>query len=239
MDTRPQRSVRGLGTALTLLLGGQVVLDLLSIAGLTARIAMLNRFIGGGFVSQEEAQMADSRVVAPAIAGLVVFVITLIVWLVWQHHAQDNLVRRGVAGLRFTPGWAVGWWFVPFANLVKPYQTMRELRLASADPEGWREAKGPPVLMLWWLTWIVGNLLASAAFQMSRDATTAQAVKDADLFGVFLSVLSLAAAVLAITIVRSITTALERLRTAVPPPPPPPGDAWVSSLPPRPDPSAG
>ena len=33
----------------------------------------------------------------------------------------------GAGGLRYTPGWAVGWLFVPFANLVVPYFVFTEI----------------------------------------------------------------------------------------------------------------
>ena len=58
-------------------------------------------------------------------------VVTGIVWLVWQHRSQSNLRRQG-CGLAFTPGWAVGWWLIPMANLWKPFQATRELHKASA-----------------------------------------------------------------------------------------------------------
>jgi hypothetical protein len=34
-------------------------------------------------------------------------------------------------GMSVTPGWAIGWFFVPVANLFKPYQAMKETWIAS------------------------------------------------------------------------------------------------------------
>ena len=71
--------------------------------------------------------MGRRLVVAGDVVPSLVSQATVVVWLVWQHHATANLWSRGLPGLRFTPGWVVGWWFVPFANLVLPYLAMREL----------------------------------------------------------------------------------------------------------------
>ena len=45
----------------------------------------------------------------------------------WAFRAHANLHEGAVAGLNFAPGWAVGSFFVPVANLWVPFQAMREL----------------------------------------------------------------------------------------------------------------
>ena len=53
----------------------------------------------------------------------------------------------------FTPGWAVGWNFIPIANLWKPYQAIKEIWVTSAGEHLTRHP--PPWYMLaWWLAWI-------------------------------------------------------------------------------------
>jgi len=37
--------------------------------------------------------------------------------------------------MEYTPGWSVGWFFVPLYNFYKPYRAITELYLAS-DPDG-------------------------------------------------------------------------------------------------------
>ena len=70
----------------------------------------------------------------------------------------------------FSPGWAVGWYFIPFANLWKPYQAMKEIWQASASPEHWESEDRSWLLPLWWTLWIVSNLLSNAAFRLAlRD----------------------------------------------------------------------
>ena len=61
----------------------------------------------------------------------------------------------GSPGLRFTPGWAVGWYFVPIANLWKPYQAMKEIWRASKNPGNWQAETTSGFLGWWWFWWII------------------------------------------------------------------------------------
>jgi hypothetical protein len=106
--------------------------------------------------------------------GLILFGLTYMgVWIacvicycMWVHRAHKNLPALGATGLAYTPGWAVGWYFVPFAQLFKPFGAMKELWKASGSatvsggPEAWKAAPTPGHLPLWFGTWIGANLLA-------------------------------------------------------------------------------
>jgi hypothetical protein len=79
-----------------------------------------------------------------------------IAWLLWQHRAHENLRALGVGGLSYSPGWAVGWWFIPIANLVLPYLVMLELWRAS-EPKGtpgWLRERIAALLPLWWISYL-------------------------------------------------------------------------------------
>ena len=81
--------------------------------------------------------------------------ITAVFILTWIHRANHNARQLGAADMRFTPGWAVAWYFVPIAWFWKPYQVMSEIWRASRHPSYWR---GQPVSLLlpwWWILWIV------------------------------------------------------------------------------------
>ena len=56
---------------------------------------------------------------------------TGIVWLAWLRGAYRNLALVGSKRSRFTPRRAVGYWFMPFVNLVRGYQVMKDLWLRS------------------------------------------------------------------------------------------------------------
>jgi uncharacterized membrane protein YdcZ (DUF606 family) len=69
----------------------------------------------------------DRRQYGFAMAALALILTTSVFWLRWQHRAHSELRDRVNPALEFTPGKAVGVWFIPFANLVLPYRAVREL----------------------------------------------------------------------------------------------------------------
>ncbi len=91
-----------------------------------------------------------------AFLDLGVSVLTGILFLVWLHRVYQNLPVLGAKQLRFTPGSAIGWWFIPFINLVRPYQIVQEAWKASdpnidlTDPYAWHKAPGSPLIGWWW-----------------------------------------------------------------------------------------
>lgn len=108
--------------------------------------------------------------------------IAIILFLVWVHRAATNLRALGQRGLEFTPGWCVGWWFVPFANLVKPLHAMKEIwrasdpdTVGSTDDWSWRAAPVASTMGAWWGAWIVSGILDRVAGKID-DPSTAGAI---------------------------------------------------------------
>jgi len=106
-----------------------------------------------------------------AAVGLLAGVIgigTYVVFLMWMYHAAKNVRAFGQQGLEHSPGWCVGWWFIPIANLFKPYTAMREIWRAS-DPETvgpqakvrWSAAPVGPLLALWWSAHLIHGFVAT------------------------------------------------------------------------------
>jgi hypothetical protein len=149
--------------------------------------------------------------VVEGFAGLGTFVAaigTMITFLMWLHLA----VRQAEAleiDVGVTPGWAVGYWFIPFANLVRPYNAVRSLLTRLGGEALAREAR----VGLWWGMWIVGNVLAQIETRMTMsgglDAPTSS---EAHVVGVFSSLSSVIGAILCIGVVRSIQRALDAKR---------------------------
>jgi hypothetical protein len=127
----------------------------------------------------EEAQANDLRMRAIAMSVVVVLLATFIVFGRWIVVAHRNLPALGAEDLDVQPGWAVGWFFIPFANLWKPYQAMRTLWKASHDGPRWQYGDGHLLLGLWWTLWIVSSVLGSAFFRTTMNATTIPQLIDA------------------------------------------------------------
>jgi hypothetical protein len=128
---------------------------------------------------------AESEDPGQALAGagvglllIVSMVLGTVFFLMWFHRAAANARTFGREGLKFTPGWCVGWWFIPIANLFKPFQAMREVWLAS-DPQvgneapgAWSQVAAPGLLSAWWGTFVIGNVLNNLSGRMEEEPTS-------------------------------------------------------------------
>ena len=65
---------------------------------------------------------------------LALFVATATVFIIWQFRSAKNNEVLGRIHPRYTPGWSIGGWFIPFANLVIPVRIFQDLWQGS-DPE--------------------------------------------------------------------------------------------------------
>ena len=73
---------------------------------------------------------------------------------------------------------AVGGWFVPCLNFVRPKQIMNDTwgGLSPEDYAGddWRGRLITPLLHWWWGLWIVGGLLSYTSFSAPADPSAAE-----------------------------------------------------------------
>jgi hypothetical protein len=106
----------------------------------------------------------DSMRVNLALGSAGAMLIGIIVYLMWIHRAHKNLQPLGNRMLEFTPGWAAGWYFVPFLNLVRPFQVMREIA-GGSDPDTmprsgteWQAASLSPVIGAWWAAYVISGI---------------------------------------------------------------------------------
>jgi hypothetical protein len=88
---------------------------------------------------------------------------TNIIFLIWVFRANKNCRKLGAAGMRFTPGWAVGDWFLPLFNFFRPYQIMSEIWRASHSPSDWKTQPGSLLVRVWWFLFLVTVYFARTA----------------------------------------------------------------------------
>ncbi|MEL6341496.1 MAG: DUF4328 domain-containing protein [Myxococcota bacterium] len=145
---------------------------------------------------------------ATTIGGVLIFLVTGIVWLVWMHGARKFLdVIEPDAGRTFSTGGVVWSWFVPFANLIWPYQAMEEIWIASdvdgADmmdlPEGEYDNS---FLRNWWAFWIGTGIFNNFYSRLSlREAFVSETTV---ILGVISGLLGVASAWTALQVVRRV-----------------------------------
>lgn len=157
-----------------------------------------------------ELEASDDRQLVIRLALLGATIAAAAFFIAWLKRAYTNLRALGVRNLRWGPGWTIGSWFVPLLNFVLPKQLVNDVWRGSdpalEDRESWRDRPVPVLFAFWWVAWIVGSVLDSAAGRMFGSA------EDPDEFEVSSSVaiagdaLLVVAGLLAIVVVDMTTT---------------------------------
>lgn len=191
-----------------LALGGAV--NLLSLIVNVAMTGTLKGLDDPNSVYEFGESLTELLYVLVALLHLAIFVITAVLFLMWLHRAYRNLHALGARPLETTPGWAVGYFFIPFVNLVKPFHVVRELWNKS-DPQAQSHEgfgnfpQGTPALIgWWWAFWVIANISARVADRIVGNAETVGAMIMAARLGIVADALFVVAAVLAILVVKNI-----------------------------------
>jgi len=157
----------------------------------------------------ETLQANDARYAFTARIVLLLLFPTTIAFLMWTHRAYRNLPALGANRLDHTPGWAVGWFFVPFANLVKPYQVVAEI-WRNSDPQAigapYGAASVAPVVY-WWTAFLARGILSQFGvmlYKVAPERQTLQNLMNATMSDLVVRVVTIIAALLAILVVHTI-----------------------------------
>ena len=146
------------------------------------------------------AEAGDLLITILDVGWLIVYIAAIVMFCVWTYRANANIHALGAANLRFSPGWAVGWYFVPIANLWKPYQVMNEIWRASKNPSGWQDEASSSIVGWWWFWWIVSSVQISVETSPQQE-TLETAISP---FGLISVALDLIAAVFAFRVVKQV-----------------------------------
>lgn len=146
----------GLARWITILLAVSAITSLVS-AALTPAITDNARDFLDGAKSDDDFTAANLSLSVPTFIGGAVGLALVVLSIIWLHRVVRN--HRAIGrGLRWSPGWAIGGWFLPPLVLyIIPLLVLRENWKAS-DPESpvgddsrWRASADPPVLWVWWV----------------------------------------------------------------------------------------
>jgi hypothetical protein len=164
-------SVEGLSRVLVVMLLGAAAVDGVAVVSSAMQMDVLREThgVGGAITGLYRENSIGALALALTVATIPVFAL----WIVRAHR---NLLSLGARRLDVTPGWALGWFFIPFANLWKPYQAMRTLWRASYDSQRWHLQAVPWWVTLWWVTWIARQAMgvAMTTYEPAASAIEAQ-----------------------------------------------------------------
>jgi hypothetical protein len=210
--------MKGVTNALTVSLWVVVAASVFGIVAFAARVNALSDIIDGGldFDKIQNANDADDLVrAASAILLFLTFVILVLV-IIWTFRAAKNNDALGRFYPRLKPGWAIAGWLIPLVNLVIPVLMLQDLWRGSevSTPRGdptWRSNRGSALIGWYWGLFI----LSGARFGFGRanahldDVQELRDLRTHDSVAIFGLVVSIAAAIMLIQVVRKIAARQE------------------------------
>ena len=156
----------------------------------------------GDYLSRmDELRNNDLREMIIGILYFIMHVIFIVFFIMWFRRAYYNLAEGGV-NLGWAEGWAAGSWFVPFVNLGRPFNIMREMWQSyhtKADPEKYN---GNALIGWWWALFLGGNILSNTAARMSFEMHSMQDLLLSDEINIVGLIISVPALLLLIMIMR-------------------------------------
>ena len=213
------RQLQVLAWVVMVALGLNALLGAIGIASDISYHDLIRRALSGRYVSLSTASSADDRVQTIARVEIGLYIVAGVLFIAWFRLAYKNVARLGVAGTRWSARWAVGGWFVPVLNLIRPKAMMNDIWRGS-DPDlpigGTLSGGNPPWLyQVWWGVWILGWIGDRLTYRSFGNAQTLPALSTATVELTVSDAVDLIGAVVAIAVVYSLTSRQRKRASAL------------------------
>jgi hypothetical protein len=170
VDIEPEddfRDLEGLSSVLRWMLLIGALFSALGVASSFMQYALLTQSF-----TPDQGRVNDMRELSVGGLTTLYFLATVIVFGIWIVRAHRNLPALGARYIEVTPGWAVGWFFVPVVNIWFPYRAMRWLWRGSHSTLKPELQDGTWVLPTWWGLWLACSFLPTWMSGMQVRART-------------------------------------------------------------------
>lgn len=119
-----------------------------------------------GTLTEADAFAFDDLYVTVAYVQTALFLASAVGVLAWLSRVVENVPPLTGRTPRRSPRAAIGWWFVPFANYVVPYQiTADAVRRLRVDRDDGTER----LLLPWWIVWVAASLVGGVLWRLPSD----------------------------------------------------------------------
>jgi len=195
----PYRSSRTRALVTVIAIGLTGLIEVASIIHLAGFSGLVDDVVSGA-ASTLDADRFDATTSQIAGTYVLALIVAAIAYVAWLSRAVEDAPALGAGTPPHSPRGAIGWWFVPFASFVVPFQIVADLhdRLATATDHD----RARPLLLAWWLTWLGGSFIGYAT-RLPGDQTVDQ-LKASVSIEMVSDAVTVVAAVLAILVVRRI-----------------------------------
>ena len=138
----------------SLMLGLFGILAIASIILTVSEISLLEQNQTGEEVTYSDIvdPLANDSIIS-SVRLLIAYLVCVVLFLMWKHRASKNLAPLGVFNQRFSPRWAVAYYFISILNLFRPYQAMEEIYLRSRIDTA--STPSYSIVTAWWCLWLI------------------------------------------------------------------------------------
>jgi hypothetical protein len=137
--------------------------------------------------------------------NLGITIASMVIFIQWFRRAYYNLHMVNPGAATMSEGWAAGAWFVPILNWIRPYEIMMEIWRGTqgALPNKYPEPKPAGVVIAWWIVYLLMGFggIAVLIFAMYFTLDKVNLIFS---FSILLEIISIAAAVLTIQMVKAM-----------------------------------
>ena len=214
----PFARIGGIARALVIL---QIVTAVLSAVLLIVQLWLVGKaddFVAGTISSREFEDAAGPLLLVVLLSGLVA-IAGLVLLIIWSYRIAGNLQKLGRAPLTWKPGLTIVVWLLGGCTLNIINMLMLREHWRGSDPEvpphraGWRDGPQSPLIVVWFalgianvVVGIASGLNSFSGVEVGNDTdSVAESLSDRLPLVIASGLLSLAAAVVLIAIVRQLT----------------------------------
>ncbi|HEX2772027.1 MAG TPA: DUF4328 domain-containing protein [Micromonosporaceae bacterium] len=169
-------SVRGIGIAASVAVAVTILLD-----AVVSLWPVAGRILAERAKSADDPNLLNVATTAEGILSLIwlaIYAIAGVLVIVWFYRARKNVDALPDAQPGMRAGWAIGGWFIPFANLVIPCRVMAHTARSSLS-----RPRTPALVGIWWAAWLVYSVAGYAVVALDNvryDALPAALAGPAD-----------------------------------------------------------
>ncbi len=175
------------------------------------QLNLLQTVKAGGTITPEAATSNDLRHQFINLIFLLAYIVSAITFIMWFRRAYYNLHQK-VKALSYGDGWAAGAWFVPFINLYRPYEIMKELYEETKKYLRTNEVNADlkletNILGAWWILWLVNGIFGQVEFRYARHAETISQLTTSTILEIIGSIIGIPLAIITIMVIKNYTKA--------------------------------
>jgi TRAP-type C4-dicarboxylate transport system permease small subunit len=147
-----------------------------------------------------------------AYAQVAAFIVIAILFLRLLYKVAKQAKSFATPFTYVSPGWAVGYWFIPIMNLYRPFQVVKALFAACAQETGGdaKPAAGEQLLGAWWALFLVSNMAGWALARMDTDFSDRSQVITYCEYSLICNLLLIAATLLFWQVIKRLVMAIGR-----------------------------